>query len=148
MKIFNPNIQLEKADVSKKLKGKGHNAPNGMSFPELLKSSSALKSHSVQRPMESTHTVEIEALAPIQKEAASKGEETLSLLNRLVTILETQDMSDSSARSVADALSNNIEDIKLLKGRLDASDPLRKTLDEIGVVSLVEYIKITRGDYG
>jgi len=63
-------------------------------------------------------------------------------------VLESPEMSGSATRSAVEAITSRLDELRLMRDGLDASDPLRQTLNEIGTVSVVEQVKITRGDYG
>jgi hypothetical protein len=148
MKIINPAFYQLKG-VSPSTEDRKKEGASGPSFSEILENSSVKQSaHEPSAVAGSRPLGQVETLNPAQKEALAKGEEILGLLGHLGKMLEASDMSGSTARSAADALSSRVNELRLMRDNLDASDPLRDTLDEIGTISIVEQVKITRGDYG
>ena len=148
MKIFNPGIYELNGKSPASEDNKKENI-TGPSFSEILENVSA--------PEAGSETAEasrldpfgrIETLNPSQKDALAKGEEILGLLGHLGKVLDSSELSDSAARSAAEAISDRVDELRLLRNSLDGSDPLRDTLNEIGTLSIVEQVKITRGDYG
>ncbi len=87
------------------------------------------------------------AITQVQQAALARGEELLGLLEHLSALLEEARMPDNALDSLADGLSQKVQEVQESKLRLDGQDPLRQTLDEIQVLSQVEYMKIVRGDY-
>jgi hypothetical protein len=87
------------------------------------------------------------AITQVQQAALARGEELLGLLDRLSALLEETKVPDKALDSLAAGLSQKVQEVQESKLRLDGQDPLRQTLDEIQVLSQVEYMKIVRGDY-
>jgi hypothetical protein len=148
MKILNPGIyQLNgKSPASEDHKKE---AAAGPSFSEILENASAVKAGTAAAAAGRLDSFgQIETLNPSQKDALAKGEEILGLLGHLGKVLGASELSDSTAKSVAEAMSHRVDELKLLRDSLDGSDPLRDALNEIGTLSIVEQVKITRGDYG
>ncbi len=148
MKVIYPAIhQLN--GVPSNSEGQKKKGASGTSFSEILeKTSEDQAPGSAAAPAASGLFSQMETLNPAQKEAIAKAEEILGLLGHLGKMLESSEMSGSAARSAADAISGRISELRLMRDGLDASDPLRETLNEIGALSIVEQVKITRGDYG
>ena len=149
MKIFDPGIYHLKGDAPAS-KDRKKEEPAGPSFSEILENASASKAAAGRSAAVSTFDAlgQMETLNPAQKDALAKGEEILGLLSHLGKLLESSEASDSAARSAAEAISGRIDELRVLREGLDASDPLRDTLNEIGTLSIVEHVKIVRGDYG
>ncbi len=148
MKIINPAVYQVKGVSSSAEEVKKEGA-SGTSFSEILES--AASNHGAEKTVAASGSKPLdqaETLTPVQKEALAKGEEVLGLLGHICSQLESSPISGVAARSAADAISSRVNELRLMRDSLDASDPLRDTLDEIGTISIVEQVKITRGDYG
>ncbi len=147
MKIYNPHFIQQKEQTGQE-KTEPQKTQRGESFLDILKAASTKKSEEIKgtTPVGLTFPKDL-GLTALQKSAISKGEETLGLLNHLAGLFTKEDSSKSALDSIANALSHNIDELKELKKGLDSNDPLRNTLDEIEIISMVEKIKITRGDY-
>jgi hypothetical protein len=91
--------------------------------------------------------MEMHGLSREQSAAISSGETALDMLAHLGTLLEGNETAAGSMEAVSASLEEQVN--MLLEGRdsLDPSDPLRKTLDEIGMLAAVQGSKISRGDY-
>lgn len=148
MKIFNPDIYQLKGN-SPASEDQKKEAVTGPSFSEILKNASAAKAGTGTEAARGLDSFgQIEVLNPAQKNALAKGEEILGLLGHMEKVLDSSELSDAAVKSGAEALSGRLNELKLLRDSLDASDPLRDILNEIGTLSIVEQVKITRGDYG
>ena len=90
----------------------------------------------------------MQSLSPEQNAALSSGETALDLLGHLGSILENGDNAAlGSIDSIADYLGEQVNTLMQTRDSLDASDPLRKTLNEIGILAAVQGNRINRGDY-
>jgi len=69
------------------------------------------------------------------------------MLEHYGTLLNNPDTTEETLEQISSNLSQRAEDIKNLRDNLGQEDPLRKTLNAIGIVSAVEALKIKRGDY-
>ncbi len=147
MKIYDPYFIQQKEQTGQK-KTEPQKTQRGESFLDILKATATKKSDGIKgaTPVGPTFPQNL-GLTDLQKSAISKGQETLGLLNHLAGLFTKNDSSKSALDSIANALSHNIDELKELKEGLDSNDPLRNTLDEIEIISMVEKIKITRGDY-
>ncbi len=151
MKVYDPNLIKNSQGLDQKgPQKKANSSENAQSFLEILRANSSSNTDSV-KPTDKisppSHIFDRIRLTPVQEQAISKGEEVLKLLNHLSKLYNEVDVSESSFDSVASALSSNVEELKEIKSQLDANDPLKNTLEEIGILGMVEKIKITRGDY-
>ncbi len=145
MKVENPLGTLLEQVASKKSGAKNSDA-KGSSFSEILEKvqdSNPRPLNSVGTPGEIVSQME---LTTAQKQVLSRGEETLTLLGHLASLLE-KPVNSSSMESMASALDSSSNALLALKAELEQGDPLAKTVDEIAILSMVEKIKITRGDY-
>ncbi len=151
MKIYNPNLIKNSQGLDQNgQQAKRKSSENAQSFLDILNASTTSKTQDTQPVKKATPPVELFdkiGLTPIQEQAISKGEEVLDLLNHLTKLYNEVDRSNLSLDSVANALSSKVEELDKIKDQLEASDPLKKTIEEIGILSVVEKIKITRGDY-
>ena len=148
MKIFNPGIYQLNGNSPASEDQKKENV-TGSSFSEILENASSAKAGAGTAAACGLDALDrMETLNPSQKDALAKGEEILSLLGHLGKVLGSSELSDSAVKSAAEAMSDRLDELRLLRNSLDASDPLRDTLNEIGTLSIVEQVKITRGDYG
>jgi len=82
-----------------------------------------------------------------QADALAAGEQALALMQHLSTILMGADNSMDDFDPVAKALDSSTRDLLEMRDALDPHDPLRNTIDEIGVMSVVASMKIERGDF-
>ncbi len=145
MKVENPFGSLINQVEAKKTttqKADGTRA----SFSEILEGAKATKAHETKplsAPGELTSPM---GLSDVQKNAISRSEETLTILNHLAGLLE-KDPNSSSMQSLVGALDSSSNELMALDSKLDPNDPLRNTINEINILSVVEKIKITRGDY-
>lgn len=96
---------------------------------------------------DSVSMIETGGLTPAQSNALSMGETTLDLIEHLGDMLKENESGQGSMDSLAEALKGQVG--MLLDGRdnLDVSDPLRKTINEIGILAAVQGSRISRGEY-
>ncbi|WP_181447963.1 hypothetical protein [Dissulfurirhabdus thermomarina] len=80
--------------------------------------------------------------------ALAVGEETLGLLDHIGGLFRDPAVSGKEMRAAADGLSERLDDLRELRDRLPATDPLRGLLDDIGVLAAVEEALLRRGVYG
>ncbi len=83
----------------------------------------------------------------IRKQAVEVGEQVLDLLSDCSLLLSEPHLNHSRLQSIGDALKGQVDNIKVLRERLDKTDPLRQEIERIGILGVVESIKIERGDY-
>ncbi len=145
MKVDNPYGALINSVASGNSKT-GKNKESLSSFSEILENTKSDK-HRVAGATSSLDSIASQVnLSTVQRNAISRGEATLTLLNHLAGLLEKSSGS-TSIESVASALDSSSNELMAMKNKLHSGDPLRKTLDQIAILSVVEKIKITRGDY-
>jgi hypothetical protein len=84
-------------------------------------------------------------------QARSQGikaaENALSLLERYQEAIADPQMTLKKVDPLVQSLSQNVNDLISLSDKLPASDPLRKIISEIGIVSMVEVQKFNAGEY-
>jgi len=146
MKVENPFGGLITQVSSKNSSAEKTKEP-GSSFSEVLENAKGEKSQDIGFTI-APGSIDIAQVnfSDAQKQAIYRGEDTLTLLNHLAGLLE-RPSGRTSMESVAGALDTSSRELQVLKEQLDGSDPLRKTIDQIAILSVVEKIKITRGDY-
>ena len=146
MKVENPFGSLLDQIVSKK-PGAEKADTNNKSFSEILEKAKGPGPTEGKSPLATPGEIVSQMeLTTVQKKALSRGEETLTLLGHLASLLE-KSADSSSLESIAGALDSSSSELLAIKTKLEQGDPLTKTIDEIAVLSMVEKIKITRGDY-
>ncbi|NPA95595.1 MAG: hypothetical protein GXO58_09245 [Thermodesulfobacteria bacterium] len=116
-------------------------------FSEILESARNIQENRADISISNSQLFNSMDFSPAQKDAISRSEEALTLLNHLADLLDGSTGSISSVDSAVSALDSNTEELLSLKENLEQGDPLRQTIDEIAVLTTVEKIKITRGDY-
>ncbi len=152
MKIQNPyGIQ---PDPSVKKGSSEQQGSGSVSFSDLLKGvGQSNEKAAASRPSELSGVEAVGRAAPsagldqIQQAALARGEELLGLLESLSTILDRGGIHTDDMDALASGLKEKVQQLQESKLRLDMQDPLRSTLDEIQILSQVEYMKIARGDY-
>lgn len=80
-------------------------------------------------------------------QALATGEETLELLARWQALLADVETSEKALPSLADALADRVEHLKAVRDHLGADDPLRGSIEHLGILSAVEAARVNRGDY-
>lgn len=116
-------------------------------FSEILKG--AAGSHETVPASNTTGVADLQfpTLSSAQSDVLAIGDQALNLLEHCSAVLENPDLPDTVLGSVATALSEQAVELKNIRDGLDIYDPLRNTIDSIGVLSVVESAKINRGDY-
>ncbi len=145
MKVENPFGTLINR-VSSKNSSAEKTKESGSSFSEILENAKGKKPQDIGSTAAPGSIISQVNLSDAQKQAISRGEDTLTLLNHLAGLLE-KPSGRTSMESVAGALDTSSRELQALKERLYGGDPLRKAIDQIAILSVVEKIKITRGDY-
>ena len=145
MKVENPFGALINQVSSKNSSAEKTKEP-GSSFSEILENAKGERPQDIGSTGAPGSIISQVDLSDAQKQAISRGEDTLTLLNHLASLLE-RPSGRTSMDSVAGALDTSSRELQALKEQLDTSDPLRKAIDQIAILSVVEKIKITRGDY-
>ncbi len=145
MKVENPfGTQLNKAVSTNSQSGKPDST--GTKFSEILENTRNGKAGEAASSAPTSNYINALDFNQVQKDAISRSEEALSLLNHLAGLLDGA-ASPSSIESMAGALDSSSKELLSIKEGLEQGDPLRQTIDQIAVLSTVEKIKITRGDY-
>ncbi|OCC16111.1 hypothetical protein DBT_0573 [Dissulfuribacter thermophilus] len=118
-------------------------------FDEILREKTAVSSPNPASPVDPIQGIQdTSTTTDIQKHALSYGEESLTFLERLsFTIKENPPQKDKILEQYRDILNDRTETLKVIRDLLNEGDPLRDTLNEIGVRTAVEAYKIYRGDY-
>ena len=83
----------------------------------------------------------------VRSQGIQAAENTLSLLERYQEAIADPQMTLKKVDPLVRSLSQNVNDLNSLSDQLPASDPLRKILSEIGIVSMVEVQKFDGGEY-
>lgn len=116
-------------------------------FSEILESARNIQENRADISISNSQLFSSMDFSPVQKDAISRSEEALTLLNHVADLLDGSTGSISSVDSAVSALDSNTKELLSIKENLEQGDPLRQTIDEIAVLTTVEKIKITRGDY-
>jgi len=83
----------------------------------------------------------------VRSQGIQAAENALSLLERYQEAIADPRMTLKKVDPLVQSLSQNVNDLISLSDKLPASDPLRKIISEIGIVSMVEVQKFNAGDY-
>jgi len=83
----------------------------------------------------------------VRSQGIKAAENALSLLERYQEAIADPQMTLRKLEPLVQSLSQNVNDLKSLSDRLPASDPLKKIINEIGIVSMVEVQKFNAGEY-
>lgn len=75
------------------------------------------------------------------------AENTLNLLEKYQKAMGDPQMTLRKVDGLVQSLSQEVNDLISLSDKLPASDPLKKIMNEIGIVSTVEIEKFYRGEY-
>jgi hypothetical protein len=82
-----------------------------------------------------------------QSQGVQATEKTLDLLERYQEALSDPQVSLKKVYPLVQSLRQEVQEINRWTDHLPPSDPLRKIMGEIGVLSSVEVEKFNRGDY-
>jgi hypothetical protein len=83
----------------------------------------------------------------LQSRGTEATERTLSLLERYQEALSDPRVSLKEVYSLVQSLRQEVQELNRWSDQLPPSDPLRKIMGEIGILSNVEIEKFNRGDY-
>ncbi len=83
----------------------------------------------------------------IREAALRSSEQLLNILDSLAAAIETGGVEKESLQQIAISLKEKLSQVQAAQEELPDKDPLRSILDEIGMLSQVEQMKILRGDY-
>ncbi len=139
-----PNVS-EKMDHS--VQNRQRNGETQKSFSSILSEATTPEVQSPKPVMPGMPVAEPVHLKPVQDSALAVGQQVLDLLDHLSTLLNDPDFSQGKAKPLAEAISGQVDQLNMVRNELDKDDPLRETIDRIRVLSLVESIKLSRGDY-
>jgi hypothetical protein len=149
MKI-NPDFHIPEA-ARVKDGGKAGEVSGSSSFSSLLdQMSSEPSSVNVQEPgvvPDAPPMFQNAVTSAEHADALAAGEQALELIEHLEAMLTGSGNSDAGVGSVASALEDTTRDLVQIRDSLDAQDPLRGAIDEIGILSVVASMKIERGDF-
>jgi uncharacterized membrane protein YdfJ with MMPL/SSD domain len=120
---------------------------NQVKFADILNEVSFKRDVTESQDIANIQSVHTSGVTSLQGDAISEGETMLDMLEHLSTMLEGVDSSQGSMEAVADSIQSRLETLVNRRDSLDADDPLRQTLNEIGMLAAVQEAKITRGDY-
>jgi hypothetical protein len=82
-----------------------------------------------------------------QSQGTKATERSLNLLERYQEALSDPRVSLKEVYSLVQSLRQEVQELDRWSDQLPPSDPLRKIMGEIGILSNVEIEKFTRGDY-
>lgn len=82
-----------------------------------------------------------------QSQGTEATERTLDLLERYQVALSDPRVSLKEVYSLVQSLRQEVQELNRWSDQLPPSDPLRKIMGEIGILSNVEIEKFNRGDY-
>jgi hypothetical protein len=83
----------------------------------------------------------------VRSQGIEAAEKALTLLERYQEAIADPQMTLKKVDPLVQSLSQNVNDLISLSDKLPASDPLRKIISEIGIVSMVEVQKFNAGEY-
>ena len=83
----------------------------------------------------------------VRSQGITAAENALSLLEKYQEAIADPQMTLKKVDPLVQSLSQNVNDLSSLSDKLPASDPLRKIIDEIGIVTMVEVQKFNAGEY-
>ena len=155
MKVYNNPIKgnIEKVDGSKRQQRSSLKEKGG--FSDILNevSKGINNENPINKKIEINnviiHNIENTDRRPqnIRRQAVEIGEQVLNLLSDCSVLLNEPSLNHSRLESLGDALKGQVDNIKEIRGKLEPNDPLRHEIERIGILGVVESIKIKRGDY-
>jgi hypothetical protein len=83
----------------------------------------------------------------VRSQGIKAAENALSLLERYQEAIADPQMTLRKVDPLVQSLSQNVNELVSLSDKLPASDPLKKIISEIGIVSMVEVQKFNAGEY-
>jgi hypothetical protein len=83
----------------------------------------------------------------LQSQCSEATERTLNLLEQYQRALSDPQVSLKGVYSFVQSLQQEVQELNRWSDQLPPSDPLRKIMGEIGILSNVEIEKFNRGDY-
>jgi len=83
----------------------------------------------------------------VRSQGIQAAENALSLLERYQEAIADPQMTLKKVDPLVRSLSQNVNELNSLSDQLPPSDPLRKIMSEIGIVSMVEVQKFDGGEY-
>jgi hypothetical protein len=91
--------------------------------------------------------VESAGVSRVRSLGIKAAENTLNLLEKYQEAIGDPQMTLKKVNGLAESLSQEVDDLNSLSDKLPLSDPLKKIMNEIGIVSMVEVEKFNRGEY-
>ncbi len=151
MKIYN-NIIKNNIESSKKQQKSPKK--EGCFFEVLKEASKDIKNNNINtnKGIELNnvilHNIEgCNKISQIRRQAVEIGEQVLDLLSDCSVLLSEPNLNHSRLESLGSALEGEVDSIKQIREKLEPNDPLRYEIERIGILGVVESIKIKRGDY-
>jgi hypothetical protein len=92
-------------------------------------------------------TSEVETVSAVRSQSIEAVESVLDRLEKYQQAMADPQVSLKKIDPLAKSVMQETKDLNLLSGKLPSADPLRKIMDEIGILSAVEMEKFQRGDY-
>ncbi len=120
----------------------------GGTFAESLRG--AMNSvHETEAPLQTASLPHMTATTQtrVQIDAMAVGEQALSLMEHLYTRLDDHRIPQGLLDTIASGLSDQVKQLQTVRDELEDGDPLKQTIEQIGILSAVEAAKINRGDY-
>lgn len=91
--------------------------------------------------------VEPTEISQIRSQGIMAAESTLNILEKYQKAIGDPQMTLKKVDPLVQSLSQEVNDLNSLSDKLPASDPLKKIMSEISIVSTVEIEKFNRGEY-
>ena len=105
----------------------------------------------VVAPQELTPTGQVSPISAThkaQEEALSYANESLDLLSHLERVLtDDKSLLEKRLQGIEAVMRERVQGLLTLRNELSVDDPLRETVNRVGVQMAVEAYKIHRGDY-
>ncbi len=117
------------------------------SFANILQETASSPSKDACPVVSGAPLIDTSNLTPAQDAALTVGHQTLDLLNHYESLLTNMNFSQDGMKPLSHALATQSDQLGNLRNELDKDDPLRDTIERIRVLSMVESIKLDRGDY-
>jgi len=133
-------------------KGSGKNDPKEVDFRKVLNEANARLKPPCPAASSSLSSVSSLAdpsvidLGQIRSKSIGATEKTLGLLEAYQKAMADPEISPEKIGSFIQALSEQVDLLKVLSEKVPLSDPLNRIMTDVGIVSTVEIEKFRRGD--
>ena len=124
-------------------------------FQTLLKGANAKLDNTIQKTSSLSPSplsplnglMELNDISQIRSQGIQASEDALKILEEYQKIIGDNKMPFKRIDQLIQSLSQEVHRLGILSEKLSPSDPLKKILTELGIVSSVEIEKYHRGDY-